>query len=318
MIPHMPWHYLADGRTYDGPVSRSRDDDGWWTQGALSTVNAQQRLMMQVAYADSYVAALLDQLRADGMLDEAMLVVVSDHGIDVRPGRQRRGSGGEATEAADAVLPVPLFVKYPGQAAGSVDARDTQTIDLLPTIADAVEVELPPDWTFEGRSLTDEPVQDRSLVWLRGGRVLELERDPDPEAVAGELEAVLGEYRGAHDLFAVGPHWQLLGQPVADADDAPATATIEDRSPSPFEEFDAEAGPIPALFVGEVDGLADGEWVALAVDGTVAGLGPVFTDHSGESVVEIMVDPALLDEEGNALTAFEIDEARGLLPVDGP
>ena len=60
-------------------------------------------------------------------------------------------------DVRDAVLPIPLFVKYPGQTTPTVDERDAQSIDLLPTIADTLGLTLPDEWTFDGRSLLDDP-----------------------------------------------------------------------------------------------------------------------------------------------------------------
>ena len=96
------------------------------------------------------------------MLDKTMLVVTSDHGISFETGGHRRAAPKLDDINRNEVLPVPLFMKFPGQAAGKVDRRDAQITDVLPTIADSLGVHLPADWKFEGHSLLASPSPRRA------------------------------------------------------------------------------------------------------------------------------------------------------------
>lgn len=53
MLPHLPFRYLPDGRTYPGggPLSLGADVHTWSSEH-LATVGARQRLLLQVGYAD--------------------------------------------------------------------------------------------------------------------------------------------------------------------------------------------------------------------------------------------------------------------------
>ena len=79
-------------------------------------------------------------VRDAGAWDDALVVVVADHGVAFTPGSSRRYA--EAENIGE-VAPMPLFVKEPGQQRGRVDERPLTTIDVLPTIAELLDVELP-------------------------------------------------------------------------------------------------------------------------------------------------------------------------------
>ena len=70
------------------------------------------------------------------------------------------------------------------------------------------------------------------------------------------------------------------------------------------------------MFTGYVAGLEPGQWVALTVDGTVAGLGPVFVGRSDKLIVEIMIDPALMHAGENELDLYLVgSDGTTLSPV---
>ena len=87
-------------------------------------------------------------MRRLGIYDRALVVVAADHGISFRPGGQLRLA---TSENIGEVAGVPLIVKTPHQRQGRIDRRHAQTIDVLPTIADALD--LRPPWPLQGRSL---------------------------------------------------------------------------------------------------------------------------------------------------------------------
>ena len=107
-----------------------------------------QEYMLQGAYSDRLLGRLLDRLRRLGIYDRALVVVAADHGISFRPGGQLRLA---TSENIGEVAGVPLIVKTPHQRQGRIDRRHARTIDVLPTIADALD--LRPPWPLEGRSL---------------------------------------------------------------------------------------------------------------------------------------------------------------------
>jgi arylsulfatase A-like enzyme len=105
--------------------------------------------LSEVASADDAVGNLLAGLRAEGVLDETLIVVVGDHG-------EGNGDHGEATHGAfcyDSTLRVPLLVRHPdGSGAGTRVAGTTSVADIYPTVLHALG--LGRDATVDGRPLS--------------------------------------------------------------------------------------------------------------------------------------------------------------------
>jgi arylsulfatase A-like enzyme len=105
----------------------------------------------EVAFVDQHLQAIFDELRADGLDDDTVVVVFADHGESFgehRFGGQQMFLHGETLY--DEALRVPLLFRVPGQPGRTVDGR-VQLVDLGPTLVDLVGVPVPA--AFEGRSL---------------------------------------------------------------------------------------------------------------------------------------------------------------------
>jgi tetratricopeptide (TPR) repeat protein len=97
----------------------------------------------EVAVMDHAVGRLLDALRAEGVLDELLVVVVSDHG-------ESNGEHGEATHGAlcyGGTIDVPLLVRLPSTASAPrrgvrVDSL-VSVVDVFPTVAAHLGLETP-------------------------------------------------------------------------------------------------------------------------------------------------------------------------------
>jgi arylsulfatase A-like enzyme/Flp pilus assembly protein TadD len=102
----------------------------------------------EIAYADSALAHFLAFLKQHGWYQNAIVIVVGDHGEGL-------GEHGEETHGIflyDATTHVPLIVKPSGadSAGKTVDAQ-VRTIDLLPTVLDLLAVSAPDE--LNGQSL---------------------------------------------------------------------------------------------------------------------------------------------------------------------
>jgi arylsulfatase A-like enzyme/Flp pilus assembly protein TadD len=103
----------------------------------------------EIAYADSAVGKVLDEIRKHGLYDETLIAVMADHGESL-------GAHGENTHGIflyDETLHVPLLFKLPAShAAGKrVDAR-VRLVDVAPTILQ--EAGLPVPKEMQGESLS--------------------------------------------------------------------------------------------------------------------------------------------------------------------
>jgi len=102
----------------------------------------------EVAAADAIVGRLLDELRARGLYERALIVLVSDHGEGL-------GDHGEEQHGIllyREALHVPLLVKLPGgRRRGERVAAPVGLVNVLPTVAEVAGVALPKG--AAGRSL---------------------------------------------------------------------------------------------------------------------------------------------------------------------
>ncbi|MBU0553230.1 sulfatase [Myxococcota bacterium] len=123
--PHAP--YLAHGAPGRGLAARYRGE---------------------VAYADAQLGQLLAALKAQGRLDDTIIIVFSDHGENL--GDHGDAGGHHGVSLYDEVLRVPLGVYAPGVAPRVVEAP-VSVVDIAPTILELVGAR--PLKGADGRSL---------------------------------------------------------------------------------------------------------------------------------------------------------------------
>jgi len=141
------------------------------------------------------------------------MVVTADHGISFRAGEKRRPvSNGNLQDIAY----VPLFVKLPHQRRGRVEPARARTLDIVPTIADAIDVRIP--WQVDGHSLLGKRPLERNVVLIKdaGKRFVvpaaELEARRD-RALRRQLR-LFGSGEPSSSLYAVGPGRKLVNHSI--------------------------------------------------------------------------------------------------------
>ncbi|MSO78360.1 MAG: hypothetical protein EXQ79_01995 [Acidimicrobiia bacterium] len=300
LLPHVPYTLLPDGQPYNAHyVPRSsfiRPDST-----DLIDVDA-QRLVLQTMRVDVLVGQLLDRLERTGLIDDALVVVTADHGVSFDPGKRRRDAS--TARGRDGLLPVPLFVKYPGQATAEVDRRDAKTIDVLPTIVDTLGIDLPSGWHFDGRSLIGPKPMHSRMPFIDGTSY------PGPvraRRIAADLDTFLVSDGGPHDPFRIGPYGELVNEPVTSLTLASPAGTVHaDKWPA-YDHINFNK-VVPSLFEATVIGVEPGQWVAVALNGIIAGVGPVYRlDGADETRIVVMLDDSLMRAGPNALDVYRID-----------
>ncbi len=182
----------------------------------------------EIVTTDALVGALLDSLRASGRYDDALIILLSDHGEGLRDhGEQEHG-----VLLYREALQVPLIVKLPrNERRGTRVSETVQLVDVLPTVA-AVTSATPP--RNDGRSLLDAPVARTvhgetlyprlHLGWSELHSVIEwphhLIDGPKPELY--DLARDGRETRNLHDVER--RVYAKLRREVAKAPSAPAVA----------------------------------------------------------------------------------------------
>ncbi|MDQ2700039.1 MAG: sulfatase-like hydrolase/transferase [Actinomycetota bacterium] len=304
MLPHVPWVTLPDGRAYEAPEAPGLDLEGGdksvpWEVPQPEIDSAFQRQQLQLAYLDSQIGLMIDRMERLGTWRDSLVIVVGDHGASFTRGMMRRHLD---EENAGWILPVPLFVKYPGQVSGQVDPRPADLLDVLPTILDVTGVDGPD--ALEGSSLLAEPVpreditaESTALGELTLGRA-EVER---ARAEAG---------RRRQDTFDRGNPWAmagsagLIGEPLERLPGLqPADASFE--SPWPEARVVHGVRTVPAYVTGTAaTGPRTG--LVIAVNGRIAGTLHRWTDgDSGRFAFTL--PPGLLRDGENRVELFEAD-----------
>ena len=298
--PHLPMRHLADGRLIEGRTRPLDLDGDWVSWGSEQAVVDQSRVryLVQLQNVDRRVGEVMDRLESEGMADDTMLVITSDHGIAFEADDHRRAVPPNAVNE-NQVVPVPLFVRYPGQTVGAIDDRPASVLDIVPTVADALDIDLGADWAVDGESLLGpEQGTPRAFRWGKGDKVMDVAEHLDPESAAAAYADLVGPPGGAHDLYAWGPWRTLVGRPVTDVaagNAEPVAATI--TAPAGTPTYDPSSGVVPALIEGKLATTPPEGWVAVSVNGTIAGVGPVAV--ADDSRFSVLVDPALLRPGAN-------------------
>jgi hypothetical protein len=303
LLPHHPWEYLPDGKLYasDLGFQPGLENERWVGDPELA-IQAQQRHLLQVGYTDRELGLILDRLEETGAYDDSLVVVVADHGVSFRPnGERRRATTGNLEEIAF----VPLFIKAPGQTEGNVVDGYARTIDVLPTIADILDVDVP--WELDGRSLLGQIESDgKVLVDTSAGETVEgdladlVERR---QAVLSRQVELFGEGEDEPGLFGIGPRPDLLGRPVD------GLAAVPTGGPS-FEsygtsDYDPDLPFAPVRVYGRVHGAPPGDVVAIAVDGQIVAVTRSF-GHDGETLVSAVAPEDAYQPGTNSVRLFVV------------
>ena len=118
-----------------------------------------------IAYTDSHIAAVLDELDRQGILDDAVLIVSADHGDAFG----EHGIYSDHVCADECIHRIPLIIRWPGISA--VDQHSSAflyNVDFAPTLCDLLGIPSPSEWDGEsfGENVRGGAGLDREyLVW---------------------------------------------------------------------------------------------------------------------------------------------------------
>jgi arylsulfatase A-like enzyme len=138
--PHFVWIHLYDPHDpYEPPPPYSQTYKDRLYDG-------------EIAYADSVLAGFIGYLKRTGRYDNALMVVVGDHG----EGLGEHGEDSHGIFLYDSTIHVPLIVKLPAMPSSNshgdkVVNVQVRTLDILPTVIDWLHI--PPPDRLDGESL---------------------------------------------------------------------------------------------------------------------------------------------------------------------
>lgn len=142
-------------------------------------------------HSDHYIGLLYEKLKNLGLDKKTILVITSDHGENLG----EHGINYHAGEAWDSCIHVPLIISYPRLTPAAVKVTGlTESIDIMPTILDICDIELPKNKSMDGVSLlrfARNPQEGKGFVFpkgavrserykyiLTGNRLYDLSEDP--------------------------------------------------------------------------------------------------------------------------------------------
>ncbi len=306
-LPHAPFRYYPSGSQYNNGEELDGLESEVWIESALAS-QAYQRHLLQVQMTDRMIGALLDRLEGIGILDEALIVVTADHGISFEPESSRRPL---TDQNGHEVGLVPLFIKAPHQDRGVVDTIPSRTVDVMPTLAEHLGVELP--WVQDGQSLAESARQARPLI-VEGSDGNQVLLDDVEEGVAeaiAHVGSLFGKDGGGFDLYSFGEYDSLIGaSPSNVADRASGLTALVDESWRLAHVTPNTGQFVPGFIHGRLAGAAEvGLHVAIALNGAIRTVVPTFALDGDEARFN-----ALLPDDGFVSGFNELE----LLAVSGP
>lgn len=314
ILPHAPWRFLPTGQQYSNSfeVPFGLDESLSWKDGDQAQLGRAAQLL-QLQAADRLLGSIVSRLRQLDAYRDSLVVVTADHGVAFTPGASYRS----ATPANyDQVMWVPLFVKQPGAQAGTTDDRIARTIDLLPTIADALDADVP--WRVDGRSLLGPATTDAQRRFMNWGiNAFDPPAGPNYYAtydgVAGfakVLATPAWNPSGAPALraYGVGRYGGLVGRDAGrlSAGDDPAVQALVVNA-ADYMQVDPTAAEIPAALLRA--GLSGRELVtvAVAVNGTIGAVVPTTQSFALTPQVRAYLPPQLFRSGVNDIQLYRVD-----------
>lgn len=254
-----PYDRLFDpsGREGLAPVTDIRRDMGMAPEERKSQARRQQlQYASEIAYMDHHIGRLLDYLREIGVLDEALLVVTSDHGENMWDHYMRFDHGNTVFQST--VHSICMF-RLPGIAGGGSKVDQLAgSVDVLPTVLGFLGMEAPAGIdgeAFDLRTPADPPPPARvrfSQASKPHGAIEEgagwVNMRKSRCVRVGRYKYIQTPYEGTEELYDLasdpGENHNLLANPTKDVvslmaglrRELEAWASSADPLPSPYEQ----------------------------------------------------------------------------------
>lgn len=315
LLPHVPWQYLPDGDRY-----RLQPNDAVPGLSTEAYPSAQQRdvllqrHLLQLGFADHELGKLIAKLKADGTYDKSLIVVAADHGVALQIDRRDRRR--LRPDTVGEIASIPLIMKAPNQTKGKVDDAYVETVDILPTMFDMLN--LNPKVQMDGSSAFSPKVQNRDELRMfqrndfKPLRVTPTEFQRQRQAALDHKIDVFGTGAdGPQRFYEIGPNNDLIGKSVASLSPEPKGAvSAELQNGGDYDDVDPKSGFLPTHTVAKVTGGAAGETrdVAVAVNGTIAATTETFylATDKGQELISAMVPPWSLKPGKNEIEFFQV------------
>lgn len=309
LLPHGPWLRYPDGREAAVASTRApgRAGEVWWDEGLA--LQAYQRHLLQVGYTDSLLGALVERLRELDLWERALVVVAADHGVSFRKGDKRRAP--TATNLAELAF-TPFFLKLPGQSTGRAVEKHVTTVDVLPTIADALDVTIP--WETDGASGLEEGEGARRVRVGAVAAPFEAAVDQRQASLARQIE-LFGTREWGPRLFGTGPYRDLVGRTLEEvgfAADLDGEAVIGPPASELLRALPRRSPLVPSPIAGTLTGAAGrGDTIAVAINGEIAAVCQAYQQRENPVRFSALASPDTFRRGDNAVRIFVVGGSPG-------
>lgn len=301
---HNAWSFSTSGRSYgeqrmpgylrDKPTVYSVFGFGGkrWSDDEWLVTQAYQRHLLEVSRIDSMVGAVMARLEELDIFDKSLIIVTSDHGCSFEPGGRNRG---DLETVGGDTMAVPLLIKLPYQDKGMISDENTESIDILPTISDVLDIDLA--WRVDGQSMFNDTAKKREQKTLiysnENGELQKLSIDGANESRDTRLQTKLTKFGSGHTrpngYFSIGPYGSLVGKKVMEFPvDATGkeSVTIHFKEHSVFGNVDLQnSGFIPVRVSGSILNKALGDepvHLAVEINGKIEATTRSFSERSSD------------------------------------
>ncbi len=291
LLAHTPYWLLPSGQL-DG--TRSKADAlrlpaalpgrkrELWPRDDWAVAQGQQRQLLQLGFVDAVIGRIIARLKAAGMYDRSLVIVLSDHGSAFRSGSPRRDF---TDDTAAQIMRIPLILKLPADSPAVIDGtvalgdqkvndRNVETIDLVPTIADLLDIAVP--WKTDGTSMVGIAAKEpatKMMFYDMARRTRGYDRrGPDLSPALQSKLDIFGRSGNPYRVPTPPRFADLMGQQtsrlqIADGDCAVAVDYLSD-----FSRMNRDGAVVPFEFAGQFEGKLppDGPpFLAVSINGTV-------------------------------------------------
>ena len=200
---HSPWIQKYDEPGYTGPFVKSLSDPqldlviaGKLHLTERDKIRVKALYDSDISYNDQQFGELMKLLEARGRLKDTMVILSADHGDEF----WEHGKVGHGQSLREELVHTPLAIYYPPLFPAGMVEEGVETIDLLPTIADALGQKIP------------DAAQGESLIPLAQG----VGRGYPRSAVSSQYELAHAMRLGRYKLWVGGSGDTRFADAVAD------------------------------------------------------------------------------------------------------
>src|SRR4051794_35717236 len=290
LIPHVPWQSLPDGKQYRRTARDPVPGLSTYEYDSQEQVNSLwQRHLLQAGFADHLLGDLIKHLKQIGQYDDSLVVVAADHGVAFDLGKRDRRK--LTAQNYGEIAPVPLFVKAPGQKKARVSDRYVETIDILPTIFDVLNLNPPVHMDGTSAFSATDKKRDSLRILQRGTfkplRFTAAQFEQTKARILAKKIALFGTGpMSAPRFYTWGPHAELVGKAASGPGLKPLNVSFAHGSE--YKNVDLKSATVPVHVVGRVNTPGGHRDVVIAVNGKIVAVSRTFKLVSGDTKDELV------------------------------